>query len=265
MKKQRRWISMLVLSIFLLGVTAIPGVAEEEAAAGAEAAAEAAQAVTAEPAVLELTLEQATQLALENNTSIQLAEVQRKLKSIALTKARQEQRAYEDTGNLSYSTYIGFMAREVTPKTAALEEEWAEKVKASAINGIMVGVEGSYYNLLKAQENVGISSRSLERAEEQMRQANARLQAGTASKIEVMQAEAAVAGAEVALLAAENALGQSRRTLNQMLGQDIATETKAIDAIAFEPQEYVLDELLAKALVEDTTYDDMYLAWSTGT
>ena len=239
MRKKQRGLAGFVLGIFMLGVLVLPGwAAEPEQPTEAETA----------PPVQErtMTLEEAVAYAQEHSLLIKQAEAQSQLTNIAYQQARAAARNISKT-----TTFIERYTRDVAPQIAELNLEYVDKVKASTVNMILLQVERAYYAVINAEEALAIGQRSLARAEEQLRLTDLRLQAGTASQIEVKQAEAAVIGSQTLVIALSNTLNQMRRELNAALVLDNDIIIHTVGGAKFVPERYDLSVLLAKALAED--------------
>ena len=103
-----------------------------------------------------------------------------------------------------------------------------------AIGDVATAVVVAYRNLLQAEQRVGISARSLQRAQDLLATNRALIRAGRMAELEVVQAEADVAERELVLVGAENRLDRARLTLIDTLDVDTdavlhPTETLNVD------------------------------------
>ena len=89
-----------------------------------------------------------------------------------------------------------------------------------AIGDVATAVVVAYRNLLQAQRRVGISARSLQRAQDLLATNRSLIQAGRMAELEVVQAEADVAERELVLVGAENRLDRARLALIDILDLD---------------------------------------------
>ncbi len=104
----------------------------------------------------------------------------------------------------------------------------------------------AYYAALKGRRNVEIKEASLKRAKEQLRVAEARLRAGTATKTLVLRAEAEVSGIMAELAKARNELNNAKDLLRRLTG--FKGPFDLYDPPAQKDAEMKLDELIEKAL-----------------
>ena len=103
-----------------------------------------------------------------------------------------------------------------------------------AIGDVATAVVVAYRSLLQAEQRVGISARSLQRAQDLLTTNRALIRAGRMAELEVVQAEADVAERELVLVGAENRLDRARLTLIDTLDVDTdavlhPTETLNVD------------------------------------
>ncbi|MEA1962378.1 MAG: TolC family protein [Bacillota bacterium] len=229
MKQSRKSVSLLLLSVMLLGVAILPGQADEET-----------------PPQMTLTLEQAVDLAVQNNPGVKLAEIDKNLKSIEYRKAQSDSRKIEDS-----SSYGARWVEYLAPKMAEREQEQAEQIHGITINGVKIQAESAFYELIKANENQQIAENALQRADEQVRIANAKFSMGSVAKIEVLQTEAAQAATRAALTAAQNNSRQKMLELNKVLGLEMNTVVTPTGEFAFNVEEFNYNELLEKANQEE--------------
>ena len=90
--------------------------------------------------------------------------------------------------------------------------------REETLQQLILTVVESYYSALAAAQSVEINKANLANAENQLRQAEGFLEAGTRAKIEVVRAEADVANARVGLIQAENAKKKALVALAQAVG-----------------------------------------------
>lgn len=104
------------------------------------------------------------------------------------------------------------------PGQAKAEREATRAQIASAAASLAYTVTEHYLNVLRAEEGRRLAQQELERARQNLRLAEARLAVGSATPLEVKQAEVVAGRAEVALLQAGNAVMTARLRLIQQLG-----------------------------------------------
>jgi outer membrane protein len=225
-------LGLLLLTFVLVGVKVVPGIADSQG-----------------PEEIALTLEQAVEMAIANNPQVGMAQADKKKKEISYKQAKDAGAKVEDTP--MEATYEGKLMAKLKPKIAEREGEQAAKVYDITINGVKVQAENAYYNLIQAREKQEIASNTLKRADEQLRIAQLRYELGTAAKVEVLAAEAGQAAARAGLTAARNNYKQSMLELNKCLAIDLETTLKPSGVFQFEKEEFLLQDLLDRAMVED--------------
>lgn len=110
------------------------------------------------------------------------------------------------------------------------QQKYANKAKADMakrVNGyvlnatekkIILGAKKAYYDLLNARADLESKQQALVRSKTQLKQATVAYQVGTRAKTDVLQAEAAVAGANAALASSQNNLSVAQMKLNEFIG-----------------------------------------------
>lgn len=92
-------------------------------------------------------------------------------------------------------------------------ESLQEEVLRGATQQVVTRVRSTYYDLLLAQEQVRLTSRSLERVRESLDETRALNRAGLSSDYDVLRLEVELANLEPTLRQARNAVQQARRNL----------------------------------------------------
>lgn len=230
--KKKILLGLLLLAFTLVSVKVMPGIADSEG-----------------PKEITLTLEQAVDMAIANNPQVGMAQADKKKKEISYKQAKEVGDKVEDTP--IEATYEGKLLARLKPKIAEREGEQAAKVYNITIDGIKVQAENAYYSLIQAKEKQEIAGNTLKRADEQLRIAKLRYDLGNAAKVEVLGAEAVQAAARAGLTAARNDYKQKMLEFNKCLAIDLETSVKPSGVFEFEKQEFALQELLDRALVED--------------
>lgn len=252
MKTKRKSISFVLLALFLLGLSVIPGQAEDNS-----------------PPELNLTLDQAVELAVENSPQVGLADVNRKVTSITYSQYRKVANDLKDKGMKvpvdvdndgknditveidRLHVYAENELQYLKPQIAKRQEEQAEIVYNIAISGVKIQAENAFYNLLKAQQSRKIAENALQRADEGLKIVKAKYEVGTAAKIEVLKAETIQAGNRAALVAAQNDYKQKMLELNKTLEIDMDTQVNPQGAFEFQKEEFDLTGMLDKAKNEE--------------
>ena len=118
-----------------------------------------------------------------------------------------------------------------------------------AIGDVATAVVVAYRNLLQAEQRVGISARSLQRAGDLLATNRALIQAGRMAELEVVQAEADVAERELVLVGARNRLDAARLALIDILDVESETAIHATEALAVDPARSAGAERMAEHCV----------------
>jgi outer membrane protein TolC len=197
------------------------------------------------PTQMTLTLQQAVDLAVQNNPQVKLAEIDRNKKSIEYSQAKSTSHKIDKA-----STYAANLAEYLAPKIAERQSLQAQQVYEITINGMKIQAESAFYELIKARENQQIAENALTRADEQLRIANSKFSVGTVAKIEVIQNEAAQTGARAALTAAQNNSQQKMLELNKVIGVDMKTVVNPSGIFEFKAENYDFQPALDKASQE---------------
>ena len=186
--------------------------------------------------------------AVENNFSIRQARERIKGQEGIEIEVRSRQipsvgAAGSYTGNArSLSTYappdndrawsIALQARQVlyagggvtaAVKSARLAREAAMLELEGIINQQLLAVRTQFYNVLLAKEKISVQEENVKLLEQQLKDAQSRLSAGTVSNFEVLRAEVALANGQPPLIQARNDYRIGIEQLRQLLGFGSAT------------------------------------------
>ncbi len=126
----------------------------------------------------------------------------------------------------------------------------ARAVFARTAQLVVFSAEQTYLQILLAQENVTAARRTLAQAEESLRVARARVQAGAAPEFDMLQADVAVAGARQGLVRAQTAAQNAQAELNAMLNLPLATSLEPTDTLEPRPVPGTLEAAIARATRE---------------
>lgn len=192
------------------------------------------QQPTADAAAEEMTLQKAVEQALKTNAKLQTARLDAKNADINNTLTYRSVAEMPNEFILSLDAakqkYISLAQADMSKKLNSLSLKATE-------NQIKLGAQQVYYDLLHAQADLELKKQSLLRAQTQLKVAKAQFDVGTKAKTDILQAEMGVAGAQAALVAAENNLEIARMKFNDFLGVDLnkqwklANESKPITSI----------------------------------
>lgn len=115
-------------------------------------------------------------------------------------------------------------------------------------NEIVLQVKQAFYDVLRAQELVKVAEEALQNAEIRRKLAQAAVDAGVSPKLDVMRAEAAVAAAQQAVIAARNALQLTKAAFNNVLGRRVDEPVELLPADEPEPETADFNQYLQEAL-----------------
>lgn len=210
-----------------------------------------ALAAEAVPEARELTLEQAVEMALEGNPSLELAELSLKAARSRVAYTRDVARGIEkqEDAGIPVSTLDLARLKDVYPRQAELGEAVARRALEAAREGIRLQVEKAYYEALKAEDGVRIARTTVEKAEEQLRTARAGFNAGTLARHEVLGAEVQLADARARLITAGRLSKTAYMNLNKTLGLNLETPLKLTGHFEYRPAgEIDLEKSVSEAL-----------------
>lgn len=195
-----------------------------------------------------LTLEQAIQLALENNYQVRLNEL-----NVEKAKLQLEQVKYQakKIDKQFVRTYDIALAKYVLPMSTELQVVVAEAQARLSDDLLKLKVEKNYYDLIKAQAALKNAQKALERAQEQLRIAQVSFKAGALAQSEVIGAEVLVASKEAQVLTAQNNYEKARAALAESLGLPLDTQLVPTSEFTFEPLEVDLAAELERAKEND--------------
>ncbi|MBT8763104.1 TolC family protein [Desulfohalobiaceae bacterium Ax17] len=108
-------------------------------------------------------------------------------------------------------------------------------------------IRNTFFDLLKAKENVKSAHAGLERLRAHLKVSQAFYDVGLKTKLDVLQAQVEVAEAEQSLLAAQNAVLTQRARLNSLLNINVNEDVRYSGNLEFLPFTLTLEECLEKA------------------
>jgi outer membrane protein len=157
---------------------------------------------------------------------------------------------YSSSYNLGLSYRLSGSALLAPGREKAIRSATEAGIDASRLM-LETNVTGQYLAVLRAQDGVTLARQELQRADENVRHAEARVAVGAAIPMEVKQAQVERGRAQVSLLQAENAVRTERLRLGQVIGvpleQDITLTTSfAVTDFTWQPAELAETALAAK-------------------
>ncbi|MBN1918199.1 MAG: TolC family protein [Verrucomicrobia bacterium] len=122
------------------------------------------------------------------------------------------------------------------------------EIVATTIQDIELQVRRDFYELLLAQELVLVRQEAVALFEENLRNAEARFQAGTVAKFEVTRAKVELANLQPPLIAAKNRVRLAEEALKKTLNVPFDTELTIEGKLDYTPTHFSLDALVDTAL-----------------
>ncbi len=214
--------------------------------------------------VKELSLEEALELAHENNANFKLLELAKEQAKIELSQASSQADKIDfdrvvtsEMMGVTIETYptpptLQFaQAKYVNEKAKEAAKVKAEKNFEVYNNTLELLITKEYYSVLEAAEVLEVKEAALKRAEKQFKNAEAAHKVGMAAKTDVLGAEAGVAGARADLTNAKNQYEVAVVELNKAIGIDLNTPLKLTTEVELAPLgEVDLDAVTEEALAE---------------
>lgn len=128
-------------------------------------------------------------------------------------------------------------------------ERRIEGVEANLVSN----VKQLYLSTLQAQEQVAQAQREVDRTAEYVRLAQAKLEVGAGTPLDVRRAEVQLGQAEVGLVEAQNSVQTLRMQLGQEMGVVLDPETRLTSEFAVFDPEWQVDQLVDAALQHNPT------------
>ncbi|EEG76834.1 TolC family protein [Dethiobacter alkaliphilus] len=175
--------------------------------------------VTAAVAVENLTLQQASQLAVEQNPAIRQSEINVERAERASEQADESETILDRLREEGLLTPDVEQLLDLLPAQAEQGEKMARLARDLVRNQVILEARQNYLEVQKARENKNLAKQNLQRAEEMVRLATVSYNHGMTPRSDVLGAEAQVAAAQAALLAAENQVELAALELNNTLGR----------------------------------------------
>ncbi|MDR5695294.1 MAG: TolC family protein [Armatimonadota bacterium] len=156
-----------------------------------------------------------------------------------------------DTGELRVSLqYPLFTGGRLEAQIALAEAnvKGAEATLQRTVQQVLFQVKQAYYQLLLARASRRAAERILAQAEENLRVARVRVQAGVAPQFDVLQAEVNLANARQGVVRALNSMVLARQALAALLNIPLDTLLEPQDELGITPFSVPLEELINRAL-----------------
>jgi len=206
--------------------------------------------VLAEEKALNLTLDQAIELALANNNQVELNRLSIEKAKLKLEQSKYSAKKIPEEAVTNYDTAL---AKYIAPLSSQMELTLAEAQVNVSENVLKLQVESNYYELLKKKTALDNAKNALTRAQEQLRITKESYKAGVVAQNEVIGAEINVASKEAAVLTAQNNYNKAVMNLAQALGLGLDTQIVPATQFSFQPVTVDLEAEVAKVLENDVS------------
>ncbi|HEV2148007.1 MAG TPA: TolC family protein, partial [Longimicrobiaceae bacterium] len=166
------------------------------------------------------------------------------------TLSRDEPDYYTSSYSLGLS-YALNGAKLVQPSIARAQERAVDQRVVGAEANLAAQVAQQYLGVLQGQEAVAQAEREVARTEEHLRLAQARLDVGAGTPLDVRRAEVQKGQAQVSLLQAQNGLATATFALAELMGVDVRPGARLTsEFVLFQPQ-WDADALVAQAVANN--------------
>jgi outer membrane protein TolC len=223
-----------IIALALAGALVLPTVSSVFAAAENTQAVQT-QMMEFKGEAVELTLQQAIDIALKNNPSIEQAKLELEQDNVAYDKgnsgirtARKRLKEF----NKDSSTYL----TAVTKSSVANELGWAiaQREYQKALDTQKREVEKMYFGVLHAQQGVDIQEENLKVAKDLYEKTKKKLELGQVAKQEVTSSELNYIKAQKSLTGAKNGLTAAKMGMNIFLGYDVMNNIELKDELIYK-------------------------------
>lgn len=240
---------VILVLVFMLSLTQ---------AAIADEVVETAELENSESIPLELTIDDAVKLAVENSSEIwkidsdiakakDLLRVQHNSKS----NIKEKMDKMDQVGIMFPSdNYLSVMLTKkgYYTKSAQMQLTLTEYGKKQLLEGIETSAKSAYYKVLLAQKAVQLNEKNLQKAEEQLKILGVKFENGSATKLDILQGELAVNQARTDIDNAEDSLALELLSFKNTVGLQLDQEVILTEEIEYIPLEEIhLDKLINQA------------------
>lgn len=184
--------------------------------------------------VQSLSLDKSIELALENNSDIKQAKLDVEKAEVDLEKAKYFSDEDRIPG-MARNTIEEGRLKKLYPRQAQAALTINQKKVEYTEKKVKLGVEKAYYEVLKANQVLGVKQLALQRAREQLRLAQANFKAGRSAKVDVTTMEASEANAMADVSVYETGYKVAVMNFNKIIGLDIDTPVKLTAKLSYVP------------------------------
>lgn len=249
----RKKVISLVLAITILLYTPIITLAEEKAS---------------------FTIDQCVDMALENNTMLQIKALDHEKSKVEREEAKKTSKKIDrardkeillpsipdpiaslivgmrvaEAESILYG-FEGAQVKDVAPRLKEAEELIAKKTLELEEQNLRIDVERTYYNVLLAEDNLKNAKLQVERSKEQLKNAQVSFENGVVAKDSLLMAEAGLAQSMQNVYTAEKNLELARMSLNKLMGRELSAPITLVTRFTYKPVEIKpLKDMIQSAL-----------------
>lgn len=154
---------------------------------------------------------------------------------------------YQSSYSLSVGVNLDWSSLKAPAAAKAQRGATSARIRASEAT-LVSQVTAAYLDVLRQKEGVRLANQQLENNQLNLRLAQGRLEVGSATPIDVGQAEVQVGRSRVAVLQAENAVETARMRLLQQMGVPVDQNVELASAFALAEPTWTPEELLDMAV-----------------
>lgn len=126
---------------------------------------------------------------------------------------------------------------------------------SSTRNDTVLQTKLAYYDVLRAEELLGVSQEAMKNAETRKKTAQALVDAGISSKVDVIRADAAILAAQQSIIGAQNAIEMAKSVLNRIMGVDVNSALDVVKPAEADFKLGVYEDYLNEALAKRPEVD----------
>lgn len=227
----------VLLAAVLIVIMATAGIAPAGAAAGES------------EEVMSVSIEQAVAMAMENNATVKLAEMNVTNAELAKKKMKSYFDFIEDYKSLAPSDFNSKVIEKDGERQLDSGLSMAQDGLEFSKKQITLLVTSNYYDVIAKNMNLDITAASLERAEEQLRLSELQYKVGSVAKTDVLDAEVGLATAKAEHDKAARDYELSQLKLKQAIGVEFDKEIELTSGFELKPLEDIdIDQFEQEAL-----------------
>lgn len=184
--------------------------------------------------VRELSIEKSIELALADNSQIKQAKLAVEKSEVGLEKAK----TFAEDDNIpgmAKNTIEEGKLKKLYPRQAEAALTIDKKSEEFTEKRIKLEVEKTYYDVLKKAKLLEVKKLTLQRAQEQVRLAQANFKAGRLAKVDVTSAETLAAAAQAEVSVYDTQYKVAVMNFNKLIGLDVDTPVKLTAKLTYAP------------------------------